>query len=339
LLREQAMDSNLTEMVTEIHQAAVRCERIVRNFLSLARPNTPERTRVQLNDVVQEALQLLRYTLQLEEIDVVQRLADDLPVLWGDPHQLHQVVVNLLTNAHQALRETPPPHQIILTTQYNAAQKAVRLEVRDTGPGIPPALQARIFEPFFTTKPAGVGTGLGLSLCQSIIAGHEGTLQVESSPCSGARFVVTLPVTVEPSPGPPAPEPLPSPLVTGKAILVIDDEVGTAKALVRLFHRDGHSVDTAANGHLALAQLQKRPYDLILCDLRMPKLDGPGLYRSLAQDQPQLLCRFVFVTGDTLSPAAKAFLEDSQAPYLVKPFHAEEVRRVVQHALHRLESL
>ena len=339
LLREQAMDSDLTEMVTEIHQAAVRCERIVRNFLTLARPNTPERTRVQLNDVVQEALQLLQYTLQLDDIDVVQQLADDLPVLWGDPHQLHQVVVNLLTNAHQALRETPPPHQIILTTQYNVAQQEVRLEVLDTGPGIPPELQARIFEPFFTTKPAGVGTGLGLSLCQSIIAGHEGTLRVESPPGYGARFVATLPVAVEPSPEPPVPEPLPSTVVTGKAILVIDDEVGTAKALVRLFHRDGHSVDTAANGHLALAQLRKRPYDLILCDLRMPKLDGPGLYRSLAQDQPQLLPRFIFVTGDTLSPAAKAFLEDSQAPYLVKPFHAEEVRRVVQHALHRLEGL
>ena len=339
LLREQAMDNDMTEMVTEIHQAAVRCERIVRNFLTLARPNTPEHTRVQLNDVVQEALQLLRYTLQLDEIEVVQQLADDLPVFWGDPHQLHQVVVNLLTNAHQALRETPPPHQIILTTQYNAARQEVRLEVLDTGPGIPPTLQARIFEPFFTTKPAGVGTGLGLSLCQSIIAGHKGTLRVKSRPGYGACFVVTLPVAVEPSPELPVPEPPPSTLVTGKAILVIDDEVGTAKALVRLFRRDGHSVDTAANGHLALAQLRKRPYDLILCDLRMPKLDGPGLYRSLAQNQPQLLPRFIFVTGDTLSPVAKAFLEDSQAPYLVKPFHAEEVRRVVQHALHRLQGL
>src|SRR5262249_39294460 len=153
------------------------------------------------------ALQLLRYTLQLDEIDVVQHLADDLPMLWGDPYQLHQVVVNLLTNAHQALRETLPPHQIILTTQYNTMQQEVRLEVVDTGPGIPPALQARVFEPFFTTKPAGVGTGLGLSLCQSIIAGHEGTLQVESAPGYGARFVVILPAAVEPSPEPPVPEP------------------------------------------------------------------------------------------------------------------------------------
>lgn len=339
LLQEYAMDNDLSEMVTEMHQAAVRCARIVRNFLTLARPNTPERTRVQLNDVVQEALQLLRYTLQLEEIDVVQRLADDLPVLWGDPHQLHQVAVNLLTNAHQALRETPPPHQIILTTQYDPARHEVRLEVLDTGPGITPELQARIFEPFFTTKPAGVGTGLGLPLCQSIIAGHKGTLRVESPPGYGARFVVTLPVAVEPRSEPSVPEPLPALAVTGKAILVIDDEAGTAKALVRLFRRDGHRVDTVANGHLALAQLRQRSYDLILCDVRMPKLDGPGLYRSLAQDQPQLLPRFIFVTGDTLSPAAKAFLEDSQAPYLVKPFHAEEVRRVVQQVLHRLENL
>jgi CheY-like chemotaxis protein/anti-sigma regulatory factor (Ser/Thr protein kinase) len=339
LLREQDLEHDLAEVVTEMHQAAVRCERIVRNFLTLARPNTPERTRVQLNDVLQEALQLLRYTLQLDEIDVVQQLADDLPVLWGDPHQLHQVVVNLLTNAHYALQQAPPPRRIILTTQHDATQQEIRLEVRDTGPGIPLALQARIFEPFFTTKPTGVGTGLGLSLCQSIIAGHEGTLHLESPTDHGARFVVTLPVAVGPSQEPPTPEPLPVSPLTGKTILVIDDEVGTAKALVRLFHRDGHSVDIAANGHLALAQLQERSYDLILCDLRMPKLDGPGLYRALAQDEPQLLPRFIFVTGDTLSPTAKAFLEESQAPYLVKPFHAEEVRQVVQQALHRLEDL
>jgi CheY-like chemotaxis protein len=135
------------------------------------------------------------------------------------------------------------------------------------------------------------------------------------------------------------PEPTPVAPITGKALLVIDDEVGTAKALVRLFHRDGHTVDTAANGHLALTQLRRRHYDLILCDLRMPKLDGPGLYRTLAQDQPHLLKRFIFLTGDTLSPEAKAFLEESNAPYLVKPFHAAEVRRIVQQALQRLEVL
>ena len=339
LLREQATESDLEELATEINQAAVRCERIVRNFLTLARPNTPERTRVQLNDVVQEAMQLLSYTLQLDDIAMSQHLADDLPGLWGDPYQLHQVVVNLITNAHQALHETPPPHQITITTRYDAAMQQVRLEVVDTGQGISPEIQARIFDPFFTTKASGIGTGLGLSLCQSIIAGHEGTLSVESQPGQGACFSVALPVAAVPVTGPTVPEPTPLAPITGKELLVIDDEVGTAKALVRLFHRDGHTVDTAANGHLALTQLRRRPYDLILCDLRMPKLDGPGLYRTLAQDQPHLLQRFIFLTGDTLSPEAKAFLEESGAPYLVKPFHAVEVRRVVQQALQRLEVL
>src|SRR5262249_57844849 len=137
--------------------------------------------------------------LQLDEIDVVQQLADDLPVLWGDPHQLHQVVVNLLTNAHQALHETLPPHRIILTTQYNTAQQEVRLEVLDTGPGIPLALQARIFEPFFTTKPPGVGTGLGLPLCRGIVEAHGGTLEVTSTPGHGATFRLTLPLGAVPA--------------------------------------------------------------------------------------------------------------------------------------------
>ena len=339
LLREQVTKSDLEELVTEINQSAVRCERIVRNFLTLARPNMPERTCVQLNDIIQEAIQLLGYTLQLDDITVSQHLADDLPVLWGDPHQLQQVVVNLITNAHQALHETPPPHQITITTQYDAAMHHIRLEVVDTGPGIPPEILAQIFEPFFTTKPPGIGTGLGLSLCQSIIAGHKGTLRVESQPGQGARFSVELPVDAGLIIEPTVPEPTALAPVTGKDLLVIDDEVGTTKALVRLFHREGHTVDTAANGHLALAKLQTRSYDLILCDLRMPELNGPGLYRALAHEQPHLLPRFIFLTGDTLSPEAKAFLEESHAPYLVKPFHAAAIRQVVQQALQRLEAL
>jgi CheY-like chemotaxis protein len=311
----------------------------VRNFLTLARQNPPQRTAVQLNAVIEEVMMLLAYALRVDNIDVHQHLAEDLPTLWADPHQLHQVVVNLITNAQQALRETVTTRQLTITTRADVAHaQAVVLEVADTGRGIPPDLQGRIFEPFFTTKPPGIGTGLGLPLCQGIIESHGGAITVQNSPGSGAVFRIEIPITALPLTKPAisateAPTAMPTPQ---KVILIVDDEVGISKGLAYLFRRDGHQVDTAANGHLALARLQEREYDLILCDLRMPELDGPGLYRALAFHTPHLLRRFIFLTGDTLSPEAQTFLAQTGAVRLNKPFRAAEVRRVVQQTLQTL---
>lgn len=338
LLREEARDQELTEQTSAIGQSAERCMYIVRNFLALARQSPPQRTAVQLNAVIEEAMNLLAYALRVDNIDVRQHLDPALPPLRADPHQLHQVVVNLITNAHQALHETSGLRQLTLTTRSDPAQSRVVFAVADTGPGIPPEVLTRIFEPFFTTKLPGVGTGLGLPLCQGIIESHGGNITVESQPGHGTIFHIELPVEALPLAVSAPPE-------TGvllpfdgqeKTILVVDDEDGIAKALAYLLHRDGHQVDTAANGRLALAKLQERSYDLILCDLRMPELDGAGLYQEVASWAPHLLPRFVFLTGDMMSPEADTFLKQVKSPRLSKPFRAIEVRRIVQQALHAL---
>jgi nitrogen-specific signal transduction histidine kinase/CheY-like chemotaxis protein len=334
LLREEAGSGPLAEAAAELTQAATRCERLVRTFLTLARQHAPERTAVDLNALLTDTLEFLAPLFRVDDIAVELRLADDLPRLWADPHQLQQVLVNLLTNAQQALHAIAPPRQVTLTTRYDPARPQVTLEVADTGPGIPPALQARIFEPFFTTKPPGVGTGLGLPLCQGIIEGHGGTLSVTSLPGQGTTFRIALPLGVRPETVlvPPASASAPAP-APSSAILLVDDEPGIAKALTHLLRRDGHTVDTAANGRLALAKLQERSYDVILSDLRMPELDGPGLYRALAQQAPPLCQRFIFLTGDTLSPETLAFFDESGVPRLTKPFTAAEVRRTLQQVL------
>jgi CheY-like chemotaxis protein len=249
------------------------------------------------------------------------------------------VVVNLVTNAHQALCETSGPRQLILTTRFDVAQSQVVLTVADTGPGMPPEVRTRIFEPFFTTKLPGVGTGLGLPLCQGIIESHGGIITVESQPGHGAVFCVDLPVETFPVAVADTPEvEVHMPLEEReRAVLVVDDEDGIAKALAYLLRRDGHHVDTAANGRLGVAKLQERSYDLILCDLRMPELDGPGLYKEVATQFPHLLPRFVFLTGDTLSPEVEAFFQQVEVPHLRKPFRATEVRRAVRQALHVLQ--
>jgi len=329
----QTVGGPLAERAEKIAKAAERCARIVKNFLALARQQPPERTRVDLNRVVREAVELLAYPLRVDNVEVSLDLADDLPALWADPHQLHQVVVNLVSNAHHAMRETPSSRRLTLATRHDAGRGWVHLEVADTGPGIPPEIQQRIFEPFFTTKPMGQGTGLGLSLCQGVIESHGGFIRVASQPGEGAVFVVELPAEAPPQAESEAPGTEALPAVRGKTILVVDDEPEVADVLAELLAADGHQVETAANGVQALDKLRERAYDLIVSDLRMPELDGPGLYRELERRDPRLLRRLIFLTGDTLRPESREFLERTRAPSLTKPFDVAEVRRVVEQAL------
>ena len=332
LLRHAVTDSALVRRTEKIHAAADRCVRIVRNFLALARQHTPERGEVRLNDVVGEAIELLGYELRTGGVEVVFNRAEDLPTLWADAHRLHQVLVNLVVNAEHALRGIPSGRRITITTRFDPEHARVHLEVSDTGPGIPPEIQARIFEPFFTTKPSGQGTGLGLSLCQGIIEEHGGTIRVVSEPGRGATFVIELPVVTPPVVTTPAPaEALPA--IASKSILVVDDEPDIAATLAEMLQGAGHRVEVAPDGQKALEMLRHRDYDLIVTDTKMPVLDGLALYRALEQRLPQLRHRVIFVTGDVLDQDKRDLIAATGAPCLAKPFDLDEVLRVVQRAL------
>jgi PAS domain S-box-containing protein len=336
LLSEEVKNKALAERIKVVGQSAERCVSIVQNFLALARQTPPQRAHVELNVIIEEAMKVLAYALRVDNVEVHRNLAADLPPLWADRHQLDQVLVNLITNAHQALCEIHSPRRVVLTTRYDSVLNVVILEVADTGPGIRPELRERIFEPFFTTKPPGIGTGLGLSICKGIIEGHGGTISVESQVGAGTVFCIKLPLEAVPVGGPATPVSEILLPVKDKTILIIDDEPGIVSALAYLLNRDGYHVDTAGNGRLALEKLQRRAYDLILCDLRMPELDGPGLYREIEEHLPHLMRRIIFLTGDTLSPEAREFLEKAAISRLNKPFRAADVRRAVQQALQAL---
>ncbi len=317
----------VAERAAKIQSAAERCGRIVKNFLALARQRPTRREPVDLKRVVREAVELLAYPLRVDTVEVTQRLAAELPALSADPDELHQVVVNLISNAQQAMRESASPRKLTITTR-RAGDRAV-LEVADTGPGVPAEIRSKIFEPFFTTKPPGQGTGLGLSLCQSIVERHRGTLSVESAPGAGATFRVEIPV------GSPAEEanrtavgPA-SPPARPYRILVVDDELDVAELLKEMLAADGHEVETATNGVHALEKIRAQSYDLVFCDMRMPELDGPSLYRQVAQSRPEQVKRWIFLTGDVLSPETTAFLESIRTPTLTKSFGPDDLRRVV----------
>jgi two-component system NtrC family sensor kinase len=243
---------------------------------------------------------------------------------------MQQVVLNLITNAHHALRSTAPPRTITVTARL-APGPGIRLSVADNGPGIPPAVRERIFEPFFTTKPEGQGSGLGLSLCRGIIEGHGGTLELDNGAGHGAVFSLELPVVAPPAATPPAVE-VPD-TVGGLTILVVDDEPDVAEVLVSMLEIDGHRADIAPNGLVALERLAAGAYDLVMSDLRMPDLNGPGLYRRLEEAGNPIVRRFVFVTGDVLGPETHEFLERSRVPALPKPFALADVRNVIRQVL------
>jgi len=332
LLRQTATDDGSRHHVQQLGKAAERCVRIVKNFLALARRCPPERTPVALTTLVRETVEMLGYELRTAEIVVDIETPDDVPLVTADPHQLQQVVVNLVINALHAMAEIPSPRRLSIATGFDRHRDVVGLVIADTGPGIPPEARRRIFEPFFTTKPMGQGTGLGLSLCQSIIECHGGALHLEDRPGFGAVFVIELPrgapVTVESEPDGRAPSP-----IRGKTILVVDDEEDVARMLAEILRGEGHEVDTASNGALGLQRVHERAYDLILSDSGMPGLDGPGFYRAVERFSPALARRFVFLSGDTLNPKTSEFFDAIGARRVNKPFTPDQVRVAVHRAL------
>ena len=333
LLSETVQDPRTIVRAEKIKAAADRCVRIVRNFLALARQQAPARGQVLVNDVVRAAVELLAYELRTDNVEVSLCLAEDLPILWADGHQLHQVLVNILANAHHAMRQRPARRQLSIATRSDHAAQRVQLEIADTGPGIPAEIRAKIFEPFFTTKPPGQGTGLGLSLCRGIIEEHGGAITVVSEPGQGTTFVITLPVVPRPA-GADQPDAAEAPAPVGaKAILVVDDERELAEVLAEALGRDGHTVEIASNGADALRQLERHGYDLVVSDTKMPVMDGMELYRELARRFPALGKRIIFITGDVLDAEKRRFLESSGAPFLAKPFDPAEVRRLVRRLL------
>jgi two-component system NtrC family sensor kinase len=333
LLSRMVPEGPIAERARRIQDAAERAARIVQTFLVVVRDTPLAREEVSLNRVVGEAAQLLSYQFRVAGIEAVRDLSDSLPAVWGDRHQLHQVVVNLLTNAYHAVRTSAPPRRIRLSTAFDVERAQVTLEVTDTGPGIPEAIRSRIFEPFFTTKPIGIGTGLGLSVCRDILHEHHGTIALIEAPGPGATFRVELPIGAPAAPRNDLDAGATAPAAPGASILLVDDEPEILATLAEILTYAGHRVETAADGAAALERLDSRSFDVIVSEVRMPGLDGPGLYAEIERRFPDLRERIVFLTGDTMSAETRDFLERTRAVSLGKPFLVTKVMQAIQRAL------
>lgn len=317
----------IREPLRVIQQEAERASNIVKNLLSFAR-RQETRQIAGIEPILEATIALFRNQLSSDLIGLDLQLAPDLPPLDLNPNQIQQVFVNLIQNAAQAIRSTGKPGTIRLTTRR--WMDGITVEVSDDGPGMRAEHAAQAFEPFFTTKPEGQGTGLGLSISQGIVKEHGGRITLNARYGEGCTFTVELPGRVR------APaEPLIAPSTASTralAVLVLDDEPHILHYIRSTLEAWGHSVVTATDGHSGLERAIAEPFDLIISDLRMPKLGGREFYEALLGKAPAIAKRVAFSTGDTVRGDTLDFLESSGRPCLQKPFSLAELRSLLREA-------
>jgi len=333
-LAERTVDDATRRGLETILGESERAAKIVRNLLTFARKRHTTRAMVDVNQVVRETMSLRAYEQRVSNISVIDALAVGLPQVFADPHQVKQVLLNLVINAEQAMLGARGQGTIVTRTWHDAEAESVVLEVSDDGPGVPDEVQGRIFDPFFTTKQVGKGTGLGLTVAYAIMQEHGGRIALTSAPDAGATFRLEFPATAGKIRSPvPTPAVRPANIGGGAVVLLVEDEPALAAAVAEALGDAGFRVDRAGDGEAALARVRERTYDLVICDLKMPRLDGTAFYQAAAEIAPNLKQRIVFVTGDVAGTDAERFLDDTGCRWLAKPFRLGDLLRVARDVL------
>ncbi|HEX3597089.1 MAG TPA: ATP-binding protein [Polyangiaceae bacterium] len=330
----------LLERLAEAEHGARRVSTIVGDLRTLARPEETNREPVSVPKALTAAIKVAG--VEMRRRARVVEVYENVPHVDASPTRLEQVFVNLLVNAGHAIKEGRPEDNEIRVTAFGDAGRVV-VEVSDTGSGIAPETLGRVFDPFFTTKPRGLGTGLGLPISRGIVKSLGGEITVTSVIGTGTTFRVTLPALADDDPRlkRAAEEALPSTVglpVESAArrararVLVVDDEPLVADMLRRTL-ADGHDVTVATDARTALDfVLSGAEFDLIFCDLLMPRMSGMDLYTALRAERPGVEERIVFMTGGAFTERAAAFLATVPNRKMSKPFDLTELERVVSKA-------
>lgn len=317
-----------------VAREAQRCRKIVQNLLRFSRPHAPERRRVNLNEVVENVLALVSYPVRKDGIRIETDLDPAIPALMGDAHELEQAVLNLVNNAHQALREAGRRGTIRVQTASPAPDRIV-LGIRDDGPGIPEALRARVFDPFFTTKRPGEGTGLGLWLVYGTVEAHGGRIDLDTREGEGALFRISLPAA---GPGLSREAAKPAAVLAGAPvasarILVAETEAALASLMCEALQADGLEAVAAVDEADLLRQLADGSFDVVVSDLTLPGRGLAHLCGEVSRLRPGLERRLLVTTGDSVSTEPDALAERLGIEILHKPFALDDLRSKVRSKL------
>lgn len=335
LMQQTDLEAGQKRHLDFIVKSARRCQKIVQSLLSFARQHKPERKLVNVQDLVEAALEILAYQMRTSNIKVTTRFAAKVPNVMGDPHQLQQVFLNIINNARQAIEDCRKQGDIEISTA--AEGQKVCVMIKDNGPGIPQDNLKRVFDPFFTTKKVGKGTGLGLSLCYGIVQEHSGVINVTSRLGEGATFNIELPAA------PPDAKPTRQTEFAlkapgnfdgrGKRVLVVDDEEPILMLVRDALSPSGVELDMARDGETALERLRLNTYDAMICDWRMPGMNGQQVYEQLSTFDTKAAERVIFVTGDVVNEKTQTFIQERGNLYLGKPFTLQQIREAVRQVI------
>ena len=340
LLRDQPETTENAKRQLELsYRQARRAARIVQNLLDFSRPAAPQKKSLDVNALIERAGQLHEHSLRRSNVSLQFTPTPGLPLVLGDANQLIQILLNLITNAEQAIREVRQSGRIEIELRTVGDNVAIR--IRDDGPGIKPDVLPQIFDPFYTTKRPGGGTGLGLSISQAIIREHNGSIEAVAHPEGGTVFTVLLPALPASSA---APSPLDTAVVSSaslrqmanilkdRSLLVLDDEESIRMLLHEGLTAQGLRVDCVATGEEAVALAGRNVYEVLLCDLNLD--GGKANGRKFAREICELQTRkpfVIFMTGDLVSSPPAAASTDREFQ-LQKPFRISQVLSILADA-------
>lgn len=327
-----------------IHREAVRAARIVKDLLTFTRRQEgAKEDRIDLNAIAEYIMSTRRYALETSGVRCTMRLTRGIPPVVGDPSQLEQVLLNLLVNAEQALagvldaapaagQDSSRRGEITIATW--AADGDVAISIADTGCGIPADALPRIWDPFWTTKSEGEGTGLGLAVVHGIVNALGGTIEVDSEVGRGTTFTVSFPAATDLQPASaPATRSAANQAARPLDVLVIDDESSIRNFLSQYLASRGHAVLVAESGSQALSIAKQGDFDVVVCDLRMPGMDGLETMRALRQlpngDASRLILSTGATVGNAIDDAARALRIAAVVP---KPYDIEQLRKAIEQA-------
>ncbi|MCC6812179.1 MAG: response regulator [Deltaproteobacteria bacterium] len=314
------------DALEDAQQGSERIRKIVAQMRDFSRGDNERLELVSVREVVESALALVSNEVR-HRARVELRLGEVEQVL-ANRGKLGQVVVNLLMNAAQAIEGNAADNSITVATRM--IERNVEIEVSDTGIGIPPDVLSRIFDPFFTTKPIGVGTGLGLSICHGLISSFGGTIEATSRG-RGATFRIRLPAA-DRNASPPIERHDAQASARRGRLLVVDDEPAIGRALQRLLG-GSHEVTAVTDAREALELMNRgREFDVILCDIMMPQMNGMEFYSALV-DRDADLDKLIFITGGAFTPTARRFLDNVQNDRLMKPLDMSALQRLIDRRL------
>jgi PAS domain S-box-containing protein len=336
LLSDPSLGNDFKERLKKIQEQSNRAKKIIYNLSVFGRNHKLEKRNVDILELIEKTLELINYDLERKDISIIRNFEENLPSVYVDEHQIHQVILNIINNAVDAILSFKNEG----TIEINLAREEdkIRLIFSDNGPGIDPRHIKKIFDPFYTTKEVGKGTGLGLSISYGIIKEHNGDIIVKSEPGKGTDFIIDLPVSsltdIEEKNELKSEEKLAP--ATG-SILVVDDEELIVDVIISSLRKHGYKVKGASDGKKAIELIKEMDFDVVISDYRMPDLSGEKLYSTLVEIKPYLLKKLIYITGEIADEINLSFIRKNNLPVLQKPFDINKLIELVNDLIHNIQ--